>query len=118
MCGGPQGMLQTMAWTGMLVSYSQDGDFTEAVEKTFDGAHPCPLCLAIEESRKAEHTPAPPLRPAPEELLKICLQPVPPDPCPAGLPAVAGEPSVFTDQPVPVHSQPRPGPPVPPPRAV
>ncbi len=47
-------LLQTVAWTGMLVSYSRDGSFTEAVSKTFDGAHPCCLCKAIKSGRQAE----------------------------------------------------------------
>ncbi len=47
-------LLQTVAWTGMLVSYSRAGSFTEAVSKTFDGQHPCCMCKAIESGRKAE----------------------------------------------------------------
>ncbi len=47
-------LLQTVAWTGMLVSYSRDGSLTEAVSKTFDGKHPCCMCKAIESGRKAE----------------------------------------------------------------
>jgi hypothetical protein len=44
-------LLQTVAWTGMLISYSRDGSFAEAVVKTFDGEHPCPLCKVIREGR-------------------------------------------------------------------
>lgn len=47
-------LLQTVAWTGMLVSYSRDGSLTEAVSKTFGGQHPCCMCKAIESGRKAE----------------------------------------------------------------
>jgi len=39
--------LQSVAWMGMLVAYSQSGSVASAVEKTFDGRHPCPLCKAI-----------------------------------------------------------------------
>jgi len=47
-------LLQTVAWTGMLVSYSAEGSFQEAVSKTFDGEHPCPLCKAIKKGRAEE----------------------------------------------------------------
>ena len=47
-------LLQTVAWTGMIISYSRDASFTEAVSKTFDGQHPCPLCKVIKQSRAAE----------------------------------------------------------------
>ena len=47
-------LLQTVAWTGMLVSYSRDGSFKQAVAKTFDGKHPCPLCKVIEKGRAEE----------------------------------------------------------------
>jgi hypothetical protein len=46
--------LQSVAWAGMLVSYSQGATFKEAVSKTFDGQHPCKLCTAIEQGRKEE----------------------------------------------------------------
>jgi len=47
-------LLQTVAWTGMLISYSRDASFKEAVGKTFDGKHPCPLCKAIKKGRAEE----------------------------------------------------------------
>lgn len=43
--------LQVVAWTGMVIKYAQDVPLTEALEMTFDGDHPCPLCKAI---RKAQ----------------------------------------------------------------
>jgi len=39
--------LQSVAWAGMLLSYSHSGSIASAVEKTFDGKHPCPLCKTI-----------------------------------------------------------------------
>lgn len=52
--GGHWALAQSLAWTGMLVSYSQEGTFEEAVQKTFDGAHPCNLCKAIDAGKAAE----------------------------------------------------------------
>ena len=47
-------LLQTVAWTGMLASNLHDGSFVEAVEKTFDGKHPCCLCKQIAAGKKSE----------------------------------------------------------------
>ncbi len=41
-------VFQVVAWTRMLVAYSHDYTFTEAVDMTFDGEHPCPMCTAIQ----------------------------------------------------------------------
>lgn len=57
-------VLQSAAWVSMVVVYSQDASLGEALEKTFDGEHPCPLCKIVEsgtksddqDSRKAEVT--------------------------------------------------------------
>ena len=45
------GLLQTLAWTGMLVERVQTGSFWEAVQSTFDGQHPCRVCLAVREAK-------------------------------------------------------------------
>ncbi|TDU71287.1 hypothetical protein EI77_02410 [Prosthecobacter fusiformis] len=47
-------VLQGVAWTGMLISYARDGSLIEAVSKTFDGEHPCPLCKAVENGQKQD----------------------------------------------------------------
>lgn len=47
-------LMQTVAWTGMIISYSRDGSFTEAVSKTFDGQHPCCLCKMIQKGQAEE----------------------------------------------------------------
>lgn len=47
-------LLQTVAWTGMVISYSQRAPLREAISKTFDGKHPCALCKAIQKGRAAE----------------------------------------------------------------
>jgi len=46
--------LQAMAWTGMILTYSQEGTFREALAKTFDGQHPCSLCKQIDVGKKSE----------------------------------------------------------------
>jgi hypothetical protein len=47
-------LLQTVAWTGMIISYTQEGTLQEALTKTFDGQHPCALCTQIDQGRKSE----------------------------------------------------------------
>jgi len=46
--------LQTVAWTTMLASNLRSDSLTQAVSKTFDGEHPCPLCKAIAAAKKSE----------------------------------------------------------------
>lgn len=45
-------LLQGIAWTEMFISFAQQGTVLEAVEKTFDGRHACPLCLKVKEGRQ------------------------------------------------------------------
>ena len=47
-------VLQTTAWTGMVVSRSFNAGVATAVETTFDGQHPCRMCTAIAEGQKEE----------------------------------------------------------------
>jgi len=46
--------LQSVAWVGMIVSYSQEAPLSEAVVKTFDGQHPCKLCKQIARGKQSE----------------------------------------------------------------
>jgi hypothetical protein len=52
--GAHWALLQTVAWTTMLASNLQSGSFHDAVTKTFDGKHLCPLCKAIAAGKKSE----------------------------------------------------------------
>jgi len=47
-------VLQSTAWTGMVISRSMTASVAEAVESTFDGQHPCPLCSAITDGKQTE----------------------------------------------------------------
>lgn len=49
--------LQVVAWTGMVISYSQEATLSQAVSETFDGKHPCALCKRIAEAKHAEKKP-------------------------------------------------------------
>lgn len=52
--GGHLALLQTIAWGNMLVDFSSKVSLTEAMEKTFDGEHPCPLCKVVSKSKDGE----------------------------------------------------------------
>jgi hypothetical protein len=54
MLGAHWALLQTAAWTTMLANNLQSGSFHDAVTKTFDGQHPCPICRAIAAAKKSE----------------------------------------------------------------
>jgi hypothetical protein len=45
---------QSLAWMGMVISYSQDTTLREALVKTFDGKHPCTLCKEIAKGKRSE----------------------------------------------------------------
>ena len=46
--------LQSVAWVGMTVGFSRTEPLTTAIQKTFNGQHPCGLCKLVDEGRKAE----------------------------------------------------------------
>jgi hypothetical protein len=52
--GGHLALLQGVAWATMIRDYSRTGTVTVALEKTFDGKHPCALCKKITSQRTAE----------------------------------------------------------------
>jgi hypothetical protein len=58
--GGHWMVVQSVAWMGMLMEYSQSGTWEEAVSKTFDGKHPCKLCSAVQRGSTEEKSPRSP----------------------------------------------------------
>ena len=52
--GGHWTVLQAAAWISMLVKYSQSEGMEAGISKTFDGKHPCDLCLSIAKNKQAE----------------------------------------------------------------
>jgi hypothetical protein len=47
-------VLQSVAWTTMLVAHSKHARLSEAIAKTFDGAHPCSICHAVSKGKSSE----------------------------------------------------------------
>lgn len=52
--GAHWALLQSAAWFSMVVNYSQETSFEDAVKMTFDGEHPCKLCNFVQDGKKAE----------------------------------------------------------------
>ena len=52
--GGHWAVLQVTAWAGMLVKYSAAEGIEVGIAKTFDGKHPCSLCLSIAKDKQTE----------------------------------------------------------------
>lgn len=66
--GGHVAVLQTVAWVGMVSARVTSEGFSGALESTFDGQHPCRLCLAAKHLRDNE-TPDKPQSP-PNKMVK------------------------------------------------
>ena len=52
--GGHWALLQSVAWTRMLIERTQTDSFATAVQTTLDGKHPCDLCKRINEGKQNE----------------------------------------------------------------
>ena len=52
--GGHWLFLQSVAWVSMTLQLAQNNPLPVALEKTFDGRHPCNLCKAVAEGKKEE----------------------------------------------------------------
>lgn len=75
-------LLQSLAWTGMLLSWSQEVSLVEAVKNTFDGEHPCPLCKAVESGQQQAPKSAPLQRIKLDAVLAFAVRLVPPSAVP------------------------------------
>ena len=52
--GGHWALLQSVAWVSMCVRFAQQDSWRVALNKTFDGQHPCALCRAVQQGQQAE----------------------------------------------------------------
>jgi hypothetical protein len=52
--GGNWVLLQSVAWSRMLIDYSQLNALPVAIMQTFDGKHPCKMCVEIERESQSE----------------------------------------------------------------
>lgn len=54
LAGGHWVVLQVAAWTGMVVEYTAREGVVAGIEKTFDGRHPCSLCIVVSSGQLAD----------------------------------------------------------------
>src|SRR5437867_3091537 len=52
--GAHWAVLQSVAWTTMLAEHLRTTSLPQAVERTFDGKHPCALCKQIAKGKQTE----------------------------------------------------------------
>jgi hypothetical protein len=52
--GGHWLVFQSFAWASMIVNFSHQGSLTWAISRTFDGLHPCVICISIQQGRQEE----------------------------------------------------------------
>lgn len=52
--GGHWALLQSAAWVGMAVNFSKQESLATALQKTFDGRHPCKLCKIVKAGQSSE----------------------------------------------------------------
>jgi hypothetical protein len=60
-CGLHWGVLQSIAWSRMIIEYSGEYGVAAGIRYTFDGNHPCPMCKSIEQAQ-SESSPADAMR--------------------------------------------------------
>ena len=68
---GPAMLLQEIAWANMLVDYTRERGLKDGVVATFDGEHPCELCLKAQAIREDERKQESPERPGSELRLRM-----------------------------------------------
>ena len=83
--GGHWAALQSFAWARMIGQYARQESLASAISKTFDGRHPCALCLVVQQGRQQEqrtHKDLPFLKlgQPPDLLCDLRTTPVPPPP--------------------------------------
>jgi hypothetical protein len=57
--GGSYGVLQTIAWSRMIVTNTANDGLIEGIQKTFDGEHPCEMCCQIKQAKQRDSAPDP-----------------------------------------------------------
>ncbi len=116
LAGGHWGVLQVVAWAQMLRDYSQQSDVITAVKETFDGEHPCSMCLKITKGKNEEQQNQGALPAAKFEMASSWMRPLDPSVIPDVGWKVERHVLSFSD-PVRLTATGRAAPPLPPPRA-
>ena len=65
-------VVQVVAWSRMFAGYVDSLPVGAAIQRTFDGREPCPLCLAVQKARAADRAPARAPAPVTAKLVLFC----------------------------------------------
>jgi hypothetical protein len=87
--GGHWPLLQSVAWVNMLFSYTRTEGLVTAVSKTFDGEHPCDICLLVKKGKESEREQPQQISKLKIDLILVAVEPI----VLRRLPTVATEPS-------------------------
>lgn len=68
-------LLQSVAWTGMFIRFSRQFNVVEALQKTFDGHHPCSLCKFVQATDRNSQSSD--VNDPPSQLPKSKMDPAP-----------------------------------------
>jgi hypothetical protein len=92
--GGPYAAIQVIAWSTMLVDYSNQDGFAQGFQDTFSGEKPCALCCKIKAAKQEEGKDSNPLTPATSLSSKMLQEMIPIAEIVLSFPASAVVPSV------------------------
>ena len=51
--GAHLAVLQTVAWAKMVMTFSRSENLNTSLQKTFDGRHPCAMCLKVKKAAQS-----------------------------------------------------------------
>ena len=69
-------ILQSVAWLSMIVRYSQHYPLRQAITMTFDGQHPCSICVFVSQGRHQEQQQGQPQQLTVQKLESVSFEPV------------------------------------------
>ena len=52
--GGHLPLIQSAAWVRMALQYSRHDSLQSSLRKTFDGRHPCAMCMKVKKAASSE----------------------------------------------------------------
>ena len=68
--------LQSVAWLSMIVRYSQEYPLRQAITMTFDGQHPCSICVFVSQGRHQEQQQGQPRQITLQRLESVAFEPL------------------------------------------
>ena len=107
MSGGHWLALQSAAWVRMLVEFSRSDSLSIAIIKTFDGRHPCSICLKVraglhEQQQQEKKNPPLKIEKLPEctwQFRQLTASPLPASPTAPSTPFASAFYLDFTESP-------------------